>query len=353
MSIFGNLQDRSGTVTSRSPVSAPDVKDLSAAVLVEMQRPHLECCNNLWYHPLLFGSDFLPFLSIFLFLISWVRISQFFFLLSLHLTFASSFFLPFSPISLSSNLPFSVFLCLSLFSYLLSSPMLAASLSFTFILSIFLFIPASFASPLSPALPCPSPPLVSPTSASTHPFFFNPISPFLLLVVGSRVHIAVFVFFLTSCHFVFSQCDPGEATKLLYDLLYTEPIKIVLLPGCSGVSTLVAEAARMWNLIVVGALLLSSSSCCCCCCPQRIPFVKWRGSHDFSWRDPITVLWLCSSELQTYWDIYRLSLWQSSAPNVIRGSKRWCRLIMAQRFPTTFQPPFQSKLIGKRHRVLF
>lgn len=47
------------------------------------------------------------------------------------------------------------------------------------------------------------------------------------------------------------QCDPGEATKLLYDLLYTEPIKIVLMPGCSSVSTLVAEAARMWNLIVV------------------------------------------------------------------------------------------------------
>lgn len=50
---------------------------------------------------------------------------------------------------------------------------------------------------------------------------------------------------------VCSQCDPGEATKLLYDLLYTEPIKIVLMPGCSSVSTLVAEAARMWNLIVV------------------------------------------------------------------------------------------------------
>ncbi|KAI2652686.1 Gamma-aminobutyric acid type B receptor subunit 1 [Labeo rohita] len=46
-------------------------------------------------------------------------------------------------------------------------------------------------------------------------------------------------------------CDPGEATKLLYDLLYTEPIKIVLMPGCSSVSTLVAEAARMWNLIVL------------------------------------------------------------------------------------------------------
>ncbi|KAG5843170.1 hypothetical protein ANANG_G00185650 [Anguilla anguilla] len=48
-----------------------------------------------------------------------------------------------------------------------------------------------------------------------------------------------------------SKCDPGEATRLLYDLLYTEPIKIVLMPGCSSVSTLVAEAARMWNLIVV------------------------------------------------------------------------------------------------------
>uniref|UniRef100_A0AAV2K9M3 Receptor ligand binding region domain-containing protein n=1 Tax=Knipowitschia caucasica TaxID=637954 RepID=A0AAV2K9M3_KNICA len=49
----------------------------------------------------------------------------------------------------------------------------------------------------------------------------------------------------------FTECDPGEATKLLYDLLYTEPIKIVLMPGCSSVSTLVAEAARMWNLIVL------------------------------------------------------------------------------------------------------
>ncbi|CAL9706099.1 unnamed protein product [Knipowitschia caucasica] len=48
-----------------------------------------------------------------------------------------------------------------------------------------------------------------------------------------------------------SMCDPGEATKLLYDLLYTEPIKMVLMPGCSGVSTIVGEAARMWNLIVL------------------------------------------------------------------------------------------------------
>lgn len=65
---------------------------------------------------------------------------------------------------------------------------------------------------------------------------------------------------LTVCACVFVQCDPGEATKLLYDLLYTEPIKIVLMPGCSSVSTLVAEAARMWNLIVVSAETLQHLS---------------------------------------------------------------------------------------------
>ncbi|XP_064408032.1 gamma-aminobutyric acid type B receptor subunit 1 [Latimeria chalumnae] len=48
-----------------------------------------------------------------------------------------------------------------------------------------------------------------------------------------------------------SECDPGQATKFLYELLYNDPMKIVLMPGCSGVSTLVAEAARMWNLIVL------------------------------------------------------------------------------------------------------
>lgn len=51
--------------------------------------------------------------------------------------------------------------------------------------------------------------------------------------------------------FLLPQCDPGQATKYLYELLYNDPIKIILMPGCSSVSTLVAEAARMWNLIVV------------------------------------------------------------------------------------------------------
>ena len=45
---------------------------------------------------------------------------------------------------------------------------------------------------------------------------------------------------------------PGLGMKVLYELLYNEPPKIMLLgPGCSVVSTFVGQAARMWNLIVV------------------------------------------------------------------------------------------------------
>lgn len=87
---------------------------------------------------------------------------------------------------------------------------------------------------------------------------------FFLIFVFSSVFLSLVSFFIPASSkcvppsirwpsvILFLQCDPGEATKLLYDLLYTEPIKIVLMPGCSSVSTLVAEAARMWNLIVVG-----------------------------------------------------------------------------------------------------
>ncbi|XP_070531823.1 gamma-aminobutyric acid type B receptor subunit 1-like isoform X2 [Ptychodera flava] len=49
-----------------------------------------------------------------------------------------------------------------------------------------------------------------------------------------------------------SECKPGLGTNALYQLLYNEPKKILLLgAGCSTVSTRVAEAARMWNLIVL------------------------------------------------------------------------------------------------------
>lgn len=75
---------------------------------------------------------------------------------------------------------------------------------------------------------------------------FTHINSLFFLIIGPPLLLC------NNLSFYPSQCDPGEATKLLYDLLYTEPIKIVLMPGCSGVSTLVAEAARMWNLIVVG-----------------------------------------------------------------------------------------------------
>uniref|UniRef100_A0A915KU10 Receptor ligand binding region domain-containing protein n=1 Tax=Romanomermis culicivorax TaxID=13658 RepID=A0A915KU10_ROMCU len=38
----------------------------------------------------------------------------------------------------------------------------------------------------------------------------------------------------------------------MYDLLYNPPTKLVLMSGCSAVTTLVAEAAPEWNMIVVG-----------------------------------------------------------------------------------------------------
>ncbi|MED6233673.1 hypothetical protein ATANTOWER_014809 [Ataeniobius toweri] len=75
------------------------------------------------------------------------------------------------------------------------------------------------------------------------------------------------------------QCDPGEATKLLYDLLYTEPIKIVLMPGCSGVSTLVAEAARMWNLIV-SIYILTLTHEICLSGEERSSIILWKIGEE-------------------------------------------------------------------------
>ena len=89
------------------------------------------------------------------------------------------------------------------------------------------------------------------------------------------------------------QCDPGEATKLLYDLLYTEPIKVVLMPGCSSVSTLVAEAARMWNLIVVRARV------CLCVCIGLFPsntLVLYCWNHYLT-RANLYLVWLTGCRL--------------------------------------------------------
>ena len=47
------------------------------------------------------------------------------------------------------------------------------------------------------------------------------------------------------------QCDAGRGAAVMYDLLYNNPQKVLLLAGCSTVCTTVAEAARMWNLVTV------------------------------------------------------------------------------------------------------
>ncbi|XP_064650354.1 gamma-aminobutyric acid type B receptor subunit 1-like [Lineus longissimus] len=48
-----------------------------------------------------------------------------------------------------------------------------------------------------------------------------------------------------------SKCSAGLGTKAMYELLYNPPTKIIFLVGCSLVSTFVAQAAKMWNLVVL------------------------------------------------------------------------------------------------------
>ncbi|XP_054160716.1 gamma-aminobutyric acid type B receptor subunit 1-like [Oppia nitens] len=49
-----------------------------------------------------------------------------------------------------------------------------------------------------------------------------------------------------------SQCDPGLAATILYDLIYRPPKKPIILGGCSIVCSGIAETAKMYNLVVVG-----------------------------------------------------------------------------------------------------
>lgn len=46
---------------------------------------------------------------------------------------------------------------------------------------------------------------------------------------------------------------PGLSLREMYKLLYDNHTALVLLTGCSSVSTVVAQAAGMWNLIVVSS----------------------------------------------------------------------------------------------------
>ncbi|XP_076381536.1 gamma-aminobutyric acid type B receptor subunit 1 isoform X2 [Megalopta genalis] len=48
-----------------------------------------------------------------------------------------------------------------------------------------------------------------------------------------------------------SECEPGLGASVMYNLLYYSPRKLMLLAGCSTVCTTVAEAAKMWNLVVL------------------------------------------------------------------------------------------------------
>ncbi|XP_076755354.1 gamma-aminobutyric acid type B receptor subunit 1 isoform X2 [Xylocopa sonorina] len=57
--------------------------------------------------------------------------------------------------------------------------------------------------------------------------------------------------FILKLHSNDSECEPGLGASVMYNLLYHEPHKLMLLAGCSTVCTTVAEAAKMWNLVVL------------------------------------------------------------------------------------------------------
>lgn len=57
--------------------------------------------------------------------------------------------------------------------------------------------------------------------------------------------------FTLKLHYHNSKCQPGLAARQMYELLYKAPTKLMLLAGCSPVTTVFAEAAPVWNLVVL------------------------------------------------------------------------------------------------------
>ncbi|XP_034235282.1 gamma-aminobutyric acid type B receptor subunit 1 isoform X3 [Thrips palmi] len=57
--------------------------------------------------------------------------------------------------------------------------------------------------------------------------------------------------FKLKLHWNDSECEPGLGASVMYNLVYNQPQKLLLLAGCSTVCTTVAEAAKMWNLVVL------------------------------------------------------------------------------------------------------
>ncbi|CAL4133132.1 unnamed protein product, partial [Meganyctiphanes norvegica] len=48
-----------------------------------------------------------------------------------------------------------------------------------------------------------------------------------------------------------SLCEPGLGAAVLYDMIYNPPPKLMLLVGCSTVSTTIGEVAKNWDLVVL------------------------------------------------------------------------------------------------------
>ena len=70
--------------------------------------------------------------------------------------------------------------------------------------------------------------------------------------------VAVFI-----AHYLLTlQCQSGIGTNAMYQQLYTDPAKLMILgAGCSTVSQATAQASHLWNLVQVSSRTARSVTC--------------------------------------------------------------------------------------------
>lgn len=111
------------------------------------------------------------------------------------------------------------------------------------------------------------------------------------------------------------QCEPGLGASVMYNLLYFPPYKLMLLAGCSTVCTTVAEAAKMWNLVVVSCLSMSFSP------SPDLVYANLTFYRDCTFRGTIEI-WehLRYLSLALLWSIVAGAVWPKSIPDPLQDA---------------------------------
>lgn len=93
----------------------------------------------------------------------------------------------------------------------------------------------------------------------------------------------------------------------MYDLLYDPPVKLMMLGGCSIVSSTIGEAAKMWNLIVVRSDIIGG-----------LDRTGIRDNTEWSWRNDLNRNYLSSEGI--LWIFESGSVEQKTFPHVLPHS---------------------------------